>query len=252
MDFYKILIRKGKIKKGFEEKIDYCFKNKKLLREALTHKSYFYECNFTPNNSSKKNSKSPSNNERLEFLGDSVLDLILSEMLMLHYPSYTEGELSKKRASLVNEMVLANIAKELYLNKYLLLGKSEINTQGNEKPRLLASALEAVIGAIFLDGGYKNSKKVIEKLFVNKIKIIDEEDEYYSDHKTKLQEFIQKKYKITPGYFLIAEKGPAHKKKFQVVVKVKDDIIANGEGNSKKQAEQKAAYNALEILANNR
>lgn len=220
--------------KPLEEKIKYEFKDKDLLALAVTHKS------FSAEHRAKK-----ENNEKLEFLGDAVLDFILSEILYLAFPDDDEGILSKKRASLVNEEVLAILAKKLELDKFLKMGKGEVLTGGDKKPRLLASAFEALSGAIFLDGGYTAVKRYLIENFQPEISNLNLEVHYAKDFKTRLQEIIQKKFKMPPQYQLISESGPAHDKAFAVQVVMGDKILGIGQGKTKKEAEQMAAEKAI-------
>lgn len=223
--------------KPLEEKIRYEFKDKNLLSLALTHKSYSAE------SKTKKD-----NNEKLEFLGDAVLDFILSEILYIAFPDDDEGILSKKRASLVNEEVLAVLAKKLDLDKFLKMGKGEVLTGGDKKPRLLASAFEAVSGAIFLDAGYPAVKIFLIENFKPEINNLNLEVHYAKDFKTRLQEMMQKKYKVPPQYLLISETGPAHDKAFAVQVVLGEKILGIGQGKTKKEAEQMAAEKAIKEM----
>lgn len=220
------------------EKYGYSFNNPELLVQALTHKSYHNENIKT----------SPGHNERLEFLGDAVLDLSLSAYMMRRFPDLDEGELSKIRASLVNEDTLAEIAQELGVAGLLRLGKGELQTGGAEKPRLLASALEAVIGALYQDSGFANSDNIIRQIFSSRIDELDLSIHYKSDYKTRLQEKMQETFKKTPRYELEKEEGPDHDKTFYVTLKIDNRVLAHGVGRSKKQAEQEAARQALENL----
>ncbi len=213
------------------------FSNSDLLTQALTHKSYKNE-----------NSETNEDNEKLEFLGDAVLDLALSQYLMNQFPTDDEGALSKKRASLVNEESLSQLASEMGLASYLRLGKGELRTGGLTKPRLLASSFEAIIGALFLDGGYVKVAEIVERLFKNKISEIAHTPDFAADFKTRLQERAQELYRTTPKYQVDAETGPDHDKKFEISVWVNEAQIASGEGRSKKAAEQEAARVALEII----
>ncbi len=174
---------------------NYQFKDKAKLEQALTHKSFVHD-------NLKKGFK---HNETLEFLGDAVLDLALSSILMRRFPDFDEGILSKRRASLVNEAVLAEIALELKLSDFLLLGRGEQLSQGNKKPRLLASAYEALLGAIFLDGGYSVVEELVEKHFEFHILSQKNLDAYESDYKTRLQEVVQADLKAGPQYQVISE-----------------------------------------------
>ncbi len=222
----------------FERKIKYRFVNSNLLTRALTHKSYHNE----------NLKKSIGNNERLEFLGDAVLDLVLSDYLMRMFLEVDEGDLSKLRASLVNEQALFEIAEELEVSEFLKLGKGESGSGGTKKPRLLASALEALLGAVFIDGGFNSAYKVVVDLFDKKIEAVDLSTQYKLDYKTRLQELVQESHKQTPSYKVINEEGPDHDKNFIVQVLVDVTVLGQGEGNSKKLASQEAARLALEGL----
>lgn len=213
------------------------FSNSDLLTQALTHKSFRNE-----------NLETQSDNEKLEFLGDAVLDLALSQYLMVQFPMDDEGALSKKRASLVNEDSLSQIAREIALDRLLRLGKGELRTGGLAKPRLLASSFEAMIGALFVDGGYEVAAAVIKRLFQNKILQIALTPDFAADFKTRLQERAQELFKVTPKYNVDGEVGPDHDKKFEVSVWIQDSKFASGEGRSKKAAEQEAARVALQKI----
>lgn len=216
-----------------QAKIIYEFKNPQLLKKALTHKSFLSD--------DKK-----FNNEQLEFLGDAVIDLIFSEWLIELFPFQSEGDLSKKRASFVNEKTLNEIALDIGLDSYLILGKGEIQLAGTKNPRLLSSALEAIAGAIFQDSGYDQAKNVVKKLFHKKIMQAWIEIPFEKDFKTRLQEFFQKTYKRVPVYNVVKEEGPPHDKEFIIEVVFDQKVLAQAGGKSKKQAEQKAAEAALE------
>lgn len=216
------------------------FSNSDLLTQALTHKSFKNE-----------NSETDADNEKLEFLGDAVLDLAMSQFLMDQFPLDDEGALSKKRASLVNEESLSQLALEISLDKNLRLGKGELRTGGLTKPRLLASSFEAVIGALFLDGGFEVAAQVIRRLFQSKISEIAHTPDFAADFKTRLQEKAQEMYRVTPKYQVDAETGPDHDKKFEISVWLNESQIASGEGRSKKAAEQEAARVALEKIESN-
>ncbi len=218
------------------EKLGYTFQSEDILTHALTHKSFRNE----------QPTVALADNERLEFLGDAVLDLALSDLLMETFPEDQEGPLSKKRASLVNEEALAEIARNMGLDESLMLGKGERQTGGLQKPRLLASALEAILGAVFKDGGYKAAQDVVKHLFSNYVEGFNEgESPFARDFKTRLQELAQEKYRLTPTYTLEGEAGPDHEKVFTVSVHVGNKIEAKGLGRSKKAAEQDAARVAL-------
>lgn len=219
-----------------QKRLAYKFYDVGLLQRALTHKSFANEL---------KNQI--EHNEKLEFLGDAVLDLVVGEYLYEKFPQDTEGGLSKKRASIVNEEVLSELALDMGLNKLIHLGKGELMTGGASKPRLVASSFEAIIGAMYLDGGFQVTKDFIRKEFSVLTEKICGSEDYERDYKTRLQEVVQKALKETPRYEVLAEEGPPHDREFLVCVKVKEDVLAQGRGRSKKSAEQSAAKNALEM-----
>jgi ribonuclease-3 len=205
-----------------------------LLKVALTHPTYVFE----------NRSKNLESNQRLEFLGDAVLGLVIAEYLYEKYPKLPEGELTKMRAAVVCESTLAKCSKKINLGKYLLLGKGENMTGGRERASNLADAFEAVIGAIYIEKGYMDAKKfVITQLYED---IIKASKGIYNDFKTMLQEKIQKLYSENVNYKVLSEEGPDHNKIFLIGVYLKGELLAKGEGNNKKEAEQKAAKNALE------
>jgi ribonuclease-3 len=217
--------------------LDYSFRDQELLFQAFRHPSYVYE-NDDPR---------VSDNQRLEFLGDAVIDLAISHLLMESFPEMREGELSKHRASLVSESGLYPIACELQIGDYLLLGKGEERTQGREKPSIITDALEALIGAIYLDGGFSNGLRIIAKLFspaLNKIGL----GKSFTDYKTVLQEYSQEAVQSTPEYRLEKETGPDHNKTFHVAVYLGGELMGKGKGKSKKEAEREAAKEALACL----
>lgn len=214
-----------------EQKIGYQFREQGLLRQALTHSSFANE----------KHMKKNSDNERLEFLGDAVLELVSSEYLFLHYPKLPEGELTKFRASIVCEPTLALCTKELDLGNYLYLGKGEDLTGGRNRKSILSDALEAVIGAIYRDGGFEAAKAFIHRFILVDI----EHKKLFHDSKTILQELIQGNYKEELHYELIGEEGPDHDKIFKVQVMIGEKVVGHGSGHTKKAAEQEAAYEAL-------
>ncbi len=222
-----------------ENILSYSFKDTKLLNQALTHKSFYNE----------NESGSTGHNERLEFLGDAVLDLSVCHLLMNKFPDLSEGDLSKLRASLVNETSFADLSIELGLQDKLLLGKGELLSGGKDKPRLLASVFEALIGAFYLDAGFERVHEYLENLYQDRINHTNVGDHFSRDYKTRLQEKTQEMFKLTPTYHVIEEEGPDHLKTFIVEVKVDDKIIASGIGKSKKTAEQCAAEKALENLS---
>jgi len=214
-----------------EEIIGYKFKDKSLLELALTHSSY--------SNDQKKGKM--HNNERLEFLGDAVLELTSSEVLFHEYREKTEVELTRLRASLVCEPTLADCAREIHLGDYLLLSHGEDRTGGRNRDSVISDAFEALIGAIYLDGGYNSSKTFIKKYVLNDI----ENKQLFFDSKTILQELLQKDYKERVEYVLTREYGPDHDKHFAVDAVFRHRVIGSGEGTTKKRAEQQAAYEAI-------
>ncbi len=214
-----------------EKRLGYTFKNKQLIIEALTHKS----------------DKKPYNNERLEFLGDAVLDLIVGEYLFNKFPKSNEGILSKIRASLVNESGFTLLARAIDLGSYIYLSPAEENNNGRNKPSLLSNAFEAVIGAVYLEAGLDTAKKIAIDLLEAAHPKIDL-DTLSKDYKTALQELTQATHGVTPQYELLGSSGPDHKKEFEIAVKLNDKMIASARGKSKKEAQQKAAKIALEAL----
>ncbi|MFO7986213.1 MAG: ribonuclease III, partial [Desulfatiglandaceae bacterium] len=205
-----------------------------LLVQAFCHASYVNE---HPESGFK-------DNERLEFLGDAVLDLAVSTLLMEAFGEAPEGELSKFRALVVDEPGLYEIALGLGLGEYLLLGRGEDQGRGREKPSILADTMEAVVGAIYLDAGFDPALKIIERLFSSILARVDAR-ELVHDFKSLLQEFTQQAWKTLPNYRLLEESGPAHDKRFKVALYLRGQEIAQGEGSSKKEAEQKAAKQAF-------
>ena len=216
--------------KKFQKVIGYRFEDEKLLLQALTHSSYANE----------QHMKKLSDNERLEFLGDAVLEIISSDFLYRERKELPEGELTKLRASIVCEPTLALCAKEISLGDYLRLGKGEDLTGGRERKSILSDALEAVIGAIYLDGGFTNAKEFVLKFILKDI----EHKKLFYDSKTILQEVVQGEHEQL-SYVLTDESGPDHNKSFTVEVRVEDQVLGTGCGHTKKVAEQEAAYNAL-------
>jgi len=216
-----------------EKKFGYSFKDKILLKTALTHRSFASE-----------------NNERLEFLGDAVLDLVISEYLFQSFTGQPEGFLSRARSNLVQGDVLAKIAKELNVDQHLILGKGEISSGGRQRLSLLSNALEAIMGAVFLDGGYMVVKKIVLKIFNSRIKNLNLDSEH-KDHKSILQERLQEINKELPVYSLIRKDGKQHEQIFFVECLIKSEGIATqATGNSIRLAEQKAASKALKLMKN--
>ena len=216
---------------SLEDKLGYEFKDKKLIIEALTHKSY----------------KQPYDNERLEFLGDAVLDLIVGEYLYKKFNSSDEGKLSKIRASLVNETGFDKLARALSLGDYILLSNAEDNNGGREKPSLLSNAFEAIIGAIYLEDGLKTAERIAIKLIESNYEEISL-DSLFRDFKTTLQELTQARFGMTPEYKVISSRGPDHLKEFEVGVFIQDKEYARAIGKSKKIAQQEAAKEAVNLL----
>jgi len=220
-----------------EKKIEYSFKDKNLLKEALTHRSYLNE-----------NPKwGLSNNERLEFLGDAVLELAVTEELYYRYPDYQEGKMTALRSALVNYQALADTAKKINLDDFVLLSKGEARGGERAKEVILANTTEALIGAIYLDADYQTAKKFVSQFVVS---ILGEvlKNKSYRDAKSLLQEKIQAAKKITPDYRVLEESGPEHDKVFKVGVYFQKKLIATGEGYSKQEAELDAAGKALQKL----
>jgi len=222
--------------------LGYNFRKKDLLVEALTHKSYL--------NEQRVSEKDPADqdNERLEFLGDAVLDLAISEHLLSLHPLSTEGDLSKMKARIVSEVTLARVARRLGVGQYLRLGRGEERTHGREKSSILADGLEAVIAAIYLDGGFETARTVLLKIFQEEIYHLDQRREDV-DYKTELQECCQRDFDVLPVYRVLRESGPDHQKLFEVKLTIKNDVFGIGRGRSKKEAEQQAAKQALEKLS---
>ena len=234
----KVTREEKKTLKQFEKKLGYRFKNKELLKKALTHKSFANE-NKWP---------STEHNERFEFLGDAVLELVISHLLMERFPDSSEGKLSKIRASIVNEKTLATVAQDLAIGQYLYFGKGEEVGGGRTKSSILSDGVEAVFGAIYLDRGFKKTFKVLSKIAENIFSQMDGED-FYKDYKTHLQETAQLRFKAIPRYKLVNEVGPDHDKEFEINILLNNEIFGVGKGKSKKEAEQNAAKQALEKIA---
>ncbi|HNQ65674.1 MAG TPA: ribonuclease III [Smithella sp.] len=223
--------------KKLEERLDYRFRDVDLLVTALTHRSYVNE-NRQPG---------VSDNERLEFLGDSVLGLCVSDLLIKKYVDGSEGDLTKMRSVLVGEKNLAQLARELQIGNCLLIGRGEENAGSRARDSFLANAFEAVVAAVYLDSGYENVRAVVKKLiepFLEKETLPSD----YFDYKTLLQEFCQRKFKTIPMYLLADTSGPEHAKVFEVKVVIVDKLTAIGTGTSKKEAEKQAAQKAWKIL----
>lgn len=214
-----------------EEKIGYCFQDQELLKHALRHSSYVNE----------KHMKKHECNERLEFLGDAVLEVVSSEFLFFEHQTMPEGELTKKRASMVCEPALAFCARDIDLGEYLLLGKGEEATGGRKRDSVTSDAMEALIGAIYLDGGFASAKEFIHRFILNDL----ENKKLFFDSKTILQEIVQANFKETISYRLVREEGPDHDKSFHVMVYIGEEEYGLGKGRTKKAAEQEAAYQSI-------
>jgi ribonuclease-3 len=220
-----------------EGRLGYMFEDKELLVEALTHRSFYYE---NPNTST-------AHNERLEFLGDSVLGLVIVEFLFLSDKNLTESVMAKIKSYLVKEAVLSEIAGSLSLGKYLRLGKGEEATGGRTKKSLLSDTIEAVLGAIYLEGGYQKAQEVVLRLFREKIDSIMQTT-VFADYKTELQEKTQLLFSTLPEYRLIKQEGEEHKKVFTIAVYVDGKKFGSGTGRSKKEAQTFAAKEAMSKL----
>jgi len=219
-----------------EKKLDIKFKNKNLLKQAFTHRSYLNE-----------NPKSKiEHNERLEFLGDAVIELVVTEYLYKEYPEKPEGELTNWRAALVNAKMLSGVAAELGFNDFLLLSRGESKEFGKARMYILANAFEAFLGAMYLDLGLESCQAFIKKYLLKKLTEIIKEG-LYKDAKSKFQEEAQERVAITPTYKVLKEWGPDHNKKFVVGVYLNQELVAEGEGSSKQEAEEVAATLALKL-----
>ena len=219
-----------------EKKLNLKFKNKDLLIQAFVHRSYLNE---------NPDFRLP-HNERLEFLGDAVLEQVVTEYLYQKYPEKSEGELTNWRAALVNAKMLAEVAKEPGLNDFLLLSRGEAKELGKARQYILANTFEALIGSLYLDQGYKACQNFIEKYLIKKLpKII--KTGLFKDAKSRLQEEAQERVEITPTYKVLEEWGPDHARHFIIGVFLGEELIAKGEGSSKQEAEEEAAKNGLEV-----
>ena len=217
--------------KELEKKIGYMFHDIRMLRQAMCHSSYANEHRETQHD-----------NERLEFLGDAVLEVTSSDVLYHQYQEMPEGQLTKLRASIVCEPTLALCAREIGLEKYILLGKGEEHTGGRYRNSIISDAMEALIGAIYLDGGFANAKEFVEKFILTDI----EHKKLFYDSKTILQEIVQRDYKDEEiRYVITGEEGPDHAKQFLVEVMIGKNAMGSGRGSTKKSAEQEAAYRAI-------
>lgn len=213
-----------------EEKIGYQFQKKELLVQALTHSSF----------SNEQKINKLANYERLEFLGDAVLELLSSQFFFENYPDMSEGEMTQKRSSMVCEPALAFCARDLELGKYILLGKGEEATGGRERDSIISDVMEAVLGAIYLDGGFEQARGFVQKYILSDL----ENKQLFYDSKTILQEQIQKTGKEL-SYVIVDESGPEHNKIFTVEARLDGKVVGTGQGRNKKAAQQKAAYQVL-------
>jgi ribonuclease III len=220
-----------------EDDLGYHFEDTSLLRQAMHHSSYVNE----------QHDPTLEDNERLEFLGDAVLDLVITHMLMDRFPESREGDLSRMRATVVNESQLASVAQELKLGEFIMLGKGESQSHGEEKSSILADAFEAVVAAVYLDGGLQAAFDVIVNQFAPIIPFVEQKIGE-EDSKSQLQELVQGLYKTIPRYRVVGESGPDHDKTFEVRLTIGDFLTTMGSGKSKKIAEQAAASVALEKL----
>ena len=219
---------------SLEKEIGYVFKKRSLLKQAVTHRSYANE-----------NRGSGPFNERLEFLGDAALSLISADFLYKKFPSMAEGDLTKLRSSLVCTASLSEYARRIKLGDYLLLGKGELATGGNERDSNLENAFEALIAAVYLDGGIDKARRFV-------LRFLDDSVEThhisFKDYKTKLQEIVQESHEETLNYVITKESGPDHDKRYEVEVHLNSNVIGKGKGRSKKQAEQEPAKQALQLM----
>jgi ribonuclease III len=230
-----------------EERLGYRFRTKELLEKALTHSSAVPELR-TAGVDENVSALPPQNNERLEFLGDAVLELLTSEYLLESFPEWSEGQLSKSRARIVNAGSLEAAARRLRLGEHLRLGRGEEKTGGREKQTLLADAFEAVVAGVYLDGGLGAAREVLRKVLFDQA--LEERGERIadSDRKSALQELLQGQGRTPAEYRVAGESGPDHQKVFQIEVWIDGARMATGEGSTKKEAEQRAAKSALELL----
>ena len=220
----------------FEKKVGVSFKNKDLLKQAFIHRSYINENSGT----------GLSHNERLEFLGDAVLELVVTDFLYRKYPGYAEGELTALRSALVNAIIISEIASKIGMNEYLLLSKGESKDNGKARQYILANTYEALVGAIYLDQGYDIADKFITKTLLPHTEEIVAK-KLWRDAKSLVQEKAQEFVNVTPMYKVLSEAGPDHDKHFTVGIFFGSNLIAEGKGKSKQEAEQKAAESALKI-----
>jgi ribonuclease III len=230
------ITRRRKMPEDLTKKLGIKFNDISLLERALTHRSFLNE-----------NKSVDKSNERLEFLGDAVLELIVSDYLFRKYPDRPEGELTSFRSAIVRTESLAEASRELCFGEYLRLAKGEEESCGREKDYILANTFEAILGAIYIDQSYQECKKLVTKILISKIANIVEH-RLDIDSKTKIQEMAQAKFNTTPTYVVLQESGPDHDKEFVVGVKIGKKILARGKGSSKQRAEEAAAQKAIEYI----
>src|SRR5262249_978633 len=233
-----------------EERLGYQFGDPGLLDRALTHSSAVPELRAARGEDIAFAGSAVQDNERLEFLGDAVLELLASEYLLSNFPEWTEGQLSKSRARMVNARSLEGAARRLRLGEHLLLGRGEEKTGGRGKPTILAGAFEAIVAAVYLDGGLEHARRLLKHTLFEQALLEDGERIAESDRKSALQEFLQGRGQPHAEYRLAGEKGPDHQKVFEVEVWVGGERLASGPGSTKKEAEQRAASSALDRLDN--
>ena len=221
---------------ALEQRLGYQFRDPRTCETALTHKSWLNE----------RAEEGRADNERLEFLGDAVIALVMSDLLMRHYPDYPEGELSKKRAALVNEAGLARVAETLALGQWIFLGRGEEQAGGRQKRSILADALEALVGAVYRDGGFESAYLVAERLFASEL--AQSSSAADRDFKSRLQEISQARLHLAPTYTVVAQEGPDHDKTFEVAIFLGDKEYGRALGKSKKEAQQNAASRAIDAL----
>ncbi len=219
---------------GLEKKIGIRFKNQDLLKESLTHRSYLNERSSWPH----------PHNERLEYLGDAVLELAVSEGLFARFPNFPEGQLTVLRAALVNYQMLSRVATDIGLEKFILMSKGEARDKGKAREVILANTIESLIGALYLDQGFEKTKEFVHTWVLTHLDSILK-SKSYKDPKSELQEIIQERMKLTPTYRVLEENGPAHQRIFKVGVYLGEKFVSEGRGSSKQEAETEAAREAL-------
>jgi len=224
-----------------ERDLVYHFQDQQLLREALTHRSLLNEIN----------EKGRRDNERLEFLGDAVLSMLIAEWIMEVFPAGQEGELTRLRSDLVNEKRLAEVARKLTLGSHLFLGRGEEQMGGRKKPSVLANAFEAIVGAVYLDGGVQAARDLVRCQFGPVLEEVKREKPFFSDPKTRVQELLLTLYQTPPEYRVVEQRGPDHDRTFVVELRLKNLLLSSGTGKSKKEAEQDSAERFLNDLEEN-